>query len=126
MDNVPMHKSDVVRAVFEGGRVLHIPTYLPPYSPQLNAIEYCFSSIAYYVNTRRVNNREGLLDLINQAFKTITPEKCMKWHEHVVHWLQHCLDRKPLESRPQVDSGLNVDDEQKVDVEQNENHNPNL
>ena len=125
MDNVPMHKTDHVKCVFEGGRVLHIPTYLPPYSPQLNAIEECFSSVAYYVNMRRVDDKDALLALIDEAFKTITPSKCKAWHGHVVHWLQHCLDCKPLETRPDVDGRPENGEGDEMHIEQNDNNDEN-
>ena len=104
MDNCNFHHSKYINAFFAG--VTHKPSYVPAYSPQLNAIEECFSSVASYVNTQRMENQTALLRLIDHAFDQVTVEKCAKWHEHVVKWLRHCLDKKPLESHPLVDEDL--------------------
>jgi hypothetical protein len=107
---VRFHHSDQVVSVFEGGRVLQKQVFVPAYSPQLNAIEECFSSVAWCVNQRRVDNREALLPLIDQAFGTITAAKCLKWHETVIKWLQHCLDKKPIGSYPGEEVALDDDE----------------
>jgi len=104
MDNCKFHHSNIIKALFAG--ITYKPSYVPAYSPQLNAIEECFSSVASYVNTQRMDNQTALLRLIDRAFDQVTAEKCAKWHEHVVQWLRHCLDKKPLETQPQVDDDL--------------------
>jgi len=125
MDNVQFHRSRLVKALFD--RVKHKVSYVPAYSPQLNAIEECFSSVASHVNTQRINNQTALMQLIDRAFNTITADKCAKWHEHVVEWLRLCLERKPLEETPPVDEefyqeirnadAANRDEEKKDDLD---------
>ncbi len=47
MDNLPAHKVKMVRELIEGCRARLI--YLPPYSPDLNPIEKCWSKIKTYL-----------------------------------------------------------------------------
>ena len=45
MDNVRFHKTEEVKAVFTERTPVHVQQFLPTYSPQLNAIEECWSKV---------------------------------------------------------------------------------
>lgn len=63
MDNVPFHKSTIIRTKIE--EKSHMLLFLPPYSPFLNPIENSFSKIKQHVRQARPTDQRGLLALIS-------------------------------------------------------------
>ena len=43
---------------------IHIQEFLPTYSPQLNAIEECWSKVKSYVRQREKRNQDTLIELM--------------------------------------------------------------
>jgi len=103
MDNVPFHRSDAVAEVFRDLNPRQILQFTPSYSPQLNAIEECFAKVVMFISTRRVNSATGMISLIEQGFRQITSENTRGYHNHVIHWMQHCLNRRPLRDQPNAE-----------------------
>lgn len=93
-DNSKIHKTDDVRAVFRSSLMNHRSEFLPPYSPQLNMIESVFSQMQAYVNQRieHVHDDDQLIGIINDAARSITPDDCSKYYNHVVGYYTLCRD----------------------------------
>ena len=77
LDNVGAHRAKQVREALEK---LDIRLrYLPPYSPDLNPIEMCFSKLKTYLRAAKARCRSTLDDAIASAIDTITPMDCGGW-----------------------------------------------
>ena len=80
MDNLPAHKVRGVRErIEETGATL---IYLPPYSPEFNPIEECWSKIKELVRSWRPAERKILLQSIGEAITSVTPKDCQGWFQH--------------------------------------------
>lgn len=77
MDNLPAHKVSGVRELIEarGAKLI----YLPPYSPDLNPIEKCWSKIKTYLRAAKAQTREGLERALREALLLITEEDAQGW-----------------------------------------------
>lgn len=80
LDNLGAHKVEGVRAAVEarGARLL----YLPPYSPDLNPIERCWSKIKTALRAAKARTREALEAAIKQALATVTESDARAWFKH--------------------------------------------
>ena len=82
MDNLTVHHTDEVVGLFTQAG---IPVFfLPPYSPDLNPAEECFSYVKGYLR-----KHDTLLQLVHDptpiiktAFQTVTDEHCKSWIQH--------------------------------------------
>ena len=77
MDNLPAHKIKMVRELIEGCGAKLI--YLPPYSPDLNPIEKCWSKIKTYLRAVKARTYETLSEALKEALQTITAEDAKGW-----------------------------------------------
>ena len=81
MDNASIHhQSAIVDAIQNTGALLY---FLPPYSPDFNAIELTFSKVKSVLK----NNEATWQDLdtetaVLSALNTVTPEDCQAWISH--------------------------------------------
>lgn len=77
MDNLPAHKVSGVRELVEarGAKLI----YLPPYSPDLNPIEKCWSKIKTYLRKAKARTREELERALREALLLITEEDAQGW-----------------------------------------------
>jgi transposase len=77
MDNLSAHKNaealDLIRSV--GAEV----RFLPPYSPDLNAIEKMWSKVKEFLRDAKARTQEALYNAIAAALKTITPQDAEGW-----------------------------------------------
>lgn len=80
MDNLAIHKAEGVKELIRsaGAQV----RYLPPYSPDFNPIELCFSKIKTFLRKLEARTKEGLDHALTQAFLTITPRDARGWFKH--------------------------------------------
>lgn len=80
MDNLGAHKVSGIREAIEakGATVL----YLPPYSPDLNPIEKCWSKLKTAIRAVGARTREALEEAIAQVIKTITEADALAWFAH--------------------------------------------
>ena len=92
MDNNPIHKLDEIEDAIEaaGAWVL----FLPPYSPDLNPIELCWSKVKSRLRSLTPRTLPDLLDALGHASASLT-------QPDMLHWFQHCgyqvaSTRKPL------------------------------
>lgn len=66
LDNFPVHKSTNVQKTAEKMNILFI--YLPPYSPDLNPIEYIWKSIKRVLSEKCLNNIFEIADVVQESF----------------------------------------------------------
>ena len=81
MDNASFHHTDrVVSLIQSTGALVH---FIPPYSPDLNPIEECFSKVKAFL---KVHDNEMQADNVEtcvmQAFCTVTSNDCAGWFQH--------------------------------------------
>lgn len=79
MDNLPAHKVGGIRELIEavGAKLI----YLPPYSPDLNPIEKCWSKIKTALRAAKARTREALETALKAALLLITEEDAAGWFE---------------------------------------------
>lgn len=77
MDNLGAHKVSGVRELIEarGAKVI----YLPPYSPDLNPIEKCWSKIKTYLRTAKARTREALEKALKEALQLVSAKDAIGW-----------------------------------------------
>ncbi len=77
MDNLPAHKVSGIKELIEecGAKLI----YLPPYSPDLNPIEKCWSKIKTYLRKAKARTREGLEKALREVLLLITKEDAVGW-----------------------------------------------
>lgn len=80
MDNLTAHKVAGVEEAIEakGARV----EYLPPYSPDMNPIEKCWSKIKTFLRRVKARTREALEAALREALLQITEADARAWFTH--------------------------------------------
>ncbi len=80
MDNLSFHKAPRIRRLIEsvGARL----EFLPPYSPDLNPIELCWSKIKTALRAAKARTFEGLLDALDNALGAVTTQDAQAWFAH--------------------------------------------
>jgi transposase len=80
MDNLSAHKVPGVPELIlaRGAELL----YLPPYSPDFNPIEPCWSKLKLILPTLKARTAETLEQAVAQALAAITPENARAWFAH--------------------------------------------
>lgn len=74
MDNLGCHKSAAVRAEIEAvGAELRL---LPPYSPDLNPIEFAFSKLKAHLRKVASRTKHALWSAVAAAIDTFSPAEC--------------------------------------------------
>jgi transposase len=85
IDNAPAHKIEGVKTMIEQyGATL---VYLPPYSPEFNAIELAWNKIKTYLRKRRARTVEQLHRAYFKALKLITPDNAQKFVAHAMGFI---------------------------------------
>ena len=79
-DNLGAHKTVAARAAIEkaGARLM----FLPPYSPDLNPIELCWSKLKQELKRLRARTHAALDAAIAAAMDRITPQDAQGWFRH--------------------------------------------
>ncbi len=77
LDNLSSHKVEGVRESIEksGAKLV----YLPPYSPELNPIEQCWSKLKNLLKKAAARTRETLDDVLGKAMKCVTAKDAEGW-----------------------------------------------
>lgn len=77
LDNLSAHKNPRVKSLIEaaGCQVL----YLPPYSPDLNPIEPCWSKLKGVIRGENAREQGALETAIAKAMRSVTPENAQGW-----------------------------------------------
>jgi transposase len=77
MDNLKAHKvAGVAEAIEARGARLE---YLPPYSPDLNPIEKCWSKVKTFLRKAKARTREALEAALKEALLTVTASDARAW-----------------------------------------------
>lgn len=80
MDNLRAHKvsgiMDLIQA--RGAEVL----FLPPYSPELNPIELCWSKVKAALRKAKARTREALQQAWADALHAVSPDDIAHWFAH--------------------------------------------
>ena len=80
MDNLSAHKSHRVRELIEArGAQLE---YLPPYSPDLNPIELCWSKVKTALRAAKAKTAEALLQAMRDGLLGVTLSDIQAWFKH--------------------------------------------
>lgn len=80
LDNLSSHKTRKVREAFAA---LGVEVwYLPPYSPDLNPIELCWSKFKSLLKQAAARSYETLSEAISEALKKITAADIRNWTRH--------------------------------------------
>lgn len=79
-DNLGAHRSAVVREAVEARGATVV--FLPPYSPDFNPIERCWSKIKTFLRAAKARTREALEAAIRQALATVTESDARAWFAH--------------------------------------------
>ncbi len=77
MDNASIHKADEIRELIEGAGAKLV--YLPPYSPDFNPIENCWSKVKEFLRSASARTREALDQAITDALEAVTLEDIPGW-----------------------------------------------
>jgi transposase len=79
-DNLPAHKSVDLQLVIEsvGATLLS----LPPYSPDFNPIEQCWSKVKEFLRSAQARTTETLHQAITHAFAAVTTSDARGWFQH--------------------------------------------
>jgi transposase len=93
LDNLPAHKTDVVRGLIEArGASLWL---LSPYSPDLNPVEEEFFKVKALLKKVAVRTKEALVEAIAEALSAVRPRDAESWFAHCGYELRD----RPCEHR---------------------------
>jgi transposase len=79
-DNLPAHKCPGLKAILESAAARLLP--LPPYSPDFNPIEQCWSKVKEFLRSAQARSAEALEQAIAQAFANVTASDARGWFQH--------------------------------------------
>ena len=81
MDNLRAHKRpEIVQAILAAGAV---PIYLPPYSPDMNPIEFWWADIKRQLRKFAIDTEPELIEAIRRLRAKLTDAKVAGWYRHV-------------------------------------------
>jgi transposase len=79
-DNYSIHKGkEIEKAILAAGARL---SYLPPYSPDFNPIENCWSKIKSILRSLGARNYKDLDSAISQAYSQVSSKDIHNWFSH--------------------------------------------
>jgi transposase len=79
-DNLPAHKAPELKTILESAQATLLP--LPPYSPDFNPIEQCWSKVKEFLRAAEARTSEALEQAIAQAFARVTAIDARGWFQH--------------------------------------------
>ena len=80
IDNLSAHKGDSISKLIEGcGATLQ---FLPPYSPDWNPIELCWSKVKTALRRAKARTFDALVDALCEALRAINPADVLAWFAH--------------------------------------------
>ena len=77
MDNLAAHKAKAVRDALEAAKVEY--RYLPPYSPDLNPIEPCWSKLKTRLRAKAARTVDALEAELGPALAAVTAQDAQGW-----------------------------------------------
>ena len=80
LDNLSFHKHAVIRTLIEAcGATVE---FLPPYSPDLNPIENCWSKAKTLLRAAKARTYDDLVDALAQALRAVSGHDALAWFAH--------------------------------------------
>ncbi|MGA7953046.1 MAG: IS630 family transposase [Gloeobacterales cyanobacterium] len=85
MDNFSSHKVAGIQEAIEavGAKLV----YLPPYSPDFNPIENCWSKVKEFLRAKAARTHETLDQAITEAFNAVTSKDMIGWFTHCCYYV---------------------------------------
>ena len=80
MDNLSAHTAETIRQLIEA-KGAHLE-FLPPYSPDFNPIELCWSKVKMALRTAKARTLDALVEAIAQALHSISLTDIQNWFAH--------------------------------------------
>lgn len=81
MDNLRAHKRpEVIKAILDAGAA---PIFLPPYSPDMNPIEFWWAEIKRQLRKLAIDSEPELLAAIRRLRAKLSNAKVAGWYRHV-------------------------------------------
>jgi transposase len=80
LDNLSSHKGMAIQTAIEARGAMLL--FLPPYSPDFNPIELCWSKIKTLLRAAKARTREALLDGFANALASISLSDALAWFAH--------------------------------------------
>lgn len=80
MDNLKVHHAECVRVAIES--VGATVKFLPPYSPDLSPIEFCWSKLKQFLRSCEARTPESLNQAMTEAVHCITEDDTFGWFNH--------------------------------------------
>lgn len=86
MDNLRVHKDKLIKELIEtaGAQII----FTPPYSPDMNPIEECWSKLKSVLRKMKARTRDALDRAVVKAMELITPVDSIGWMEHAGYCIQ--------------------------------------
>jgi len=80
MDNLSAHTGETIRQLIEaqGARL----EFLPPYSPDFNPIELCWSKVKAVLRAAKARTFEALVEAVAKALRSISFTEIQNWFAH--------------------------------------------
>ena len=80
MDNLSAHTGETIRQMIEekGARL----QFLPPYSPDFNPIELCWSKVKTALRAAKARTLDALVDALAQALRSVSLTDIQNWFAH--------------------------------------------
>ncbi|MGB8478577.1 MAG: IS630 family transposase [Acidobacteriaceae bacterium] len=85
MDNLSSHKVSGVRELIEAAGAE--PLYLPPYSPDFNPIEQCWSKLKQALRSAKARSADALHQAVSEAIPTLSPSNPQAWFRHCGYYI---------------------------------------
>ena len=79
-DNCPIHQADEIQEAIAARGAWAV--FLPPYSPDFNPLENCWSKIKNILRSLKPRTLEELLDALVEACSSITRQDILGWFRH--------------------------------------------
>lgn len=79
-DNLPAHKAPELQVQIEAAQATLLP--VPPYSPDFNPMEQCWSKVKESLRAAESRTSEALEQAITQAFARVTASDARGWFQH--------------------------------------------
>jgi transposase len=79
-DNLPAHKAPELKTLIESRQATLLP--LPPYSPDFNPIQQCWSKVKEFLRSAQARTTEALEQAIASAFAAVTASDARGWFRH--------------------------------------------
>lgn len=92
MDNLSCHRTDAVQKAFEKAGIELL--YLPPYSPDFNPIEECWSKFKAVLRKIAARTIESMQEATQKALESISKQDIAGWFRHFernIHCFQQLL-----------------------------------